>query len=981
MLVDPPLPGHAVTNLTFPLCANLEPPSEYLTSNSFTKTFELHLVPENADLQETILQFPMTFANRADYLLQVQQPSHHLHVGDLYPVNVTLNNHGFVCQPITNLFYVDGALMGVDDMGTCSAYKGAEFQWKVSTPGPGNYHMLSVQSVIQDNVTPFQRVAVKATVDPGGNSLLQGSLAGRVTSANTNYGIGNVQVTLFATFNGFCLPLTSTYTSYQPDDISKTGFYQFPCIAAGDYTVRYQARQPDDTSKADANRITELRNVTVGGGTTKDNPTGQNVILTAYNRAELVIGDGDVTVSPPSPGPRSDLTFSAAVHNVGWLSAQDVRVHFTVQPPVGDPIDLGRTNVSLILTGNQVVALMSWTSQEIGWCTVYATANDPVTVDEYYYDNNQGSATFHVGNHPPSVTLLSPVGGELWSGRQLITWGASDPDGDQVSFTLSLRDTANHSIVLTNLSPAMSDGSNFLSCAWDTAHLPGNWTSGSNYFLQIVANDGGGGWATNTSTAVFTIDNVPPVAQGTVAPGQNWLTLTPIVFTNTSHDALSGVVSNWWDFGDGGTSSQANPVWTYDDDHRTNTVRLTVTDGAGNRSNCTLHVNLLARPKANIDLVDPVPMYRGATMTMKGHGWDPAGRLAEFQWLSSLDGFLHSEPLNGSSATTTFTTAGLTDGNNELYLVVKNADGLTNDPVASSSVQIVMPPNWPMFHQGLTHVANASPTVRPKARPLMGNTYTKQWSFATGGPVESSPAVANLDGEFTNGLEIVVGSDDGHLYALSSLGVLLWKFPAEGQPPTKGFRSSPVCVDTDGDRKTWEHVAAGSDDGTLYVLNSADGSVAHQFTVGSHAAIVSSPAVADLRGDGQKEIVFGCDDGNVYCLTFPDCQFLWNFLTVIGNSVHSSPAIADLGVSLAADSRSWLARTTAVSTLWTPTATSSGFITPVRRSNPARQWLTCPAVASRRSWWAATTGTSMCWIRPGTSWPSSRPPGSRPSAR
>lgn len=342
---------------------------------------------------------------------------------------------------------------------------------------------------------------------------------------------------------------------------------------------------------------------------------------------------------------------------------------------------------------------------------------------------------------------------------------------------------------------------------------------------------------------------------------------------------------------------------------------------------------------------------------------------------------MHSEPLNGSSATTTFTTAGLTDGNNELYLVVKNADGLTNDPVASSSVQIVMPPNWPMFHQGLTHVANASPTVRPKARPLMGNTYTKQWSFATGGPVESSPAVANLDGEFTNGLEIVVGSDDGHLYALSSLGVLLWKFPAEGQPPTKGFRSSPVCVDTDGDRKTWEHVAAGSDDGTLYVLNSADGSVAHQFTVGSHAAIVSSPAVADSRGDGQKEIVFGCDDGNVYCLTFPDCQFLWNFLTVIGNSVHSSPAIADLGVSLAADSRSWLARTTAVSTLWTPTATSSGFITPVRRSNPARQWLTCPAVASRRSWWAATTGTSMCWIRPGTSWPSSRPPGSRPSAR
>ncbi len=106
------------------------------------------------------------------------------------------------------------------------------------------------------------------------------------------------------------------------------------------------------------------------------------------------------------------------------------------------------------------------------------------------------------------------------------------------------------------------------------------------------------------------------------------------------------------------------------------------------------------------------------------------------------------------------------------------------------------------------------------------------------------------------------------------------------------MESSPVCVDTDGDRQTWEHVAFGSDDGTLYVLNSADGSLAHHFVAGG--TIASSPAVADLNGDGQKEIVFGSDDGNVYCLSFPGCQLQWSHPSGKRIRIRSSPAIADL---------------------------------------------------------------------------------------
>ena len=75
----------------------------------------------------------------------------------------------------------------------------------------------------------------------------------------------------------------------------------------------------------------------------------------------------------------------------------------------------------------------------------------------------------------------------------------------------------------------------------------------------------------------------------------------------------------------------------------------------------------------------------------------------------------------------------------------------------------------------------------------------EKWAFKTGGPINSSPAIA-ADGT------VWFGSDDGKIYAVSSDGAPEWSFTTEGP-----VSSSPAI----GPRG---EVAVGSHDGNLYLF-------------------------------------------------------------------------------------------------------------------------------------------------------------------
>jgi len=98
-----------------------------------------------------------------------------------------------------------------------------------------------------------------------------------------------------------------------------------------------------------------------------------------------------------------------------------------------------------------------------------------------------------------------------------------------------------------------------------------------------------------------------------------------------------------------------------------------------------------------------------------------------------------------------------------------------------------------------------------------------RWTFATGGPIKSSPVVVD-DG-------VYVGSDDGHVYAVNAeTGAEVWKVKTEGM-----VRGSAAVVDGS--------VYIGSNDGILHAIDAATGKVRWRKKVGD-GRLCGSPAVA-----------------------------------------------------------------------------------------------------------------------------------------
>lgn len=162
---------------------------------------------------------------------------------------------------------------------------------------------------------------------------------------------------------------------------------------------------------------------------------------------------------------------------------------------------------------------------------------------------------------------------------------------------------------------------------------------------------------------------------------------------------------------------------------------------------------------------------------------------------------------------------------------------------------------------------------------------TQKWSFLTGGPVRSSPAVAD-DGT------LYFGSDDGYLYALNPDGTERWRFLTGGP-----VRSS---LGRGMDRKTYISpdgtVYFGSDDGNLYAVNIETPTEKWKFRTAG--PIESTPLVKEE--DGKPVIYFGSFDGHLYAVRDEGNKGTeeWQYPKENGEpigSIKSSPAIGSDG--------------------------------------------------------------------------------------
>jgi hypothetical protein len=220
--------------------------------------------------------------------------------------------------------------------------------------------------------------------------------------------------------------------------------------------------------------------------------------------------------------------------------------------------------------------------------------------------------------------------------------------------------------------------------------------------------------------------------------------------------------------------------------------------------------------------------------------------------------------------------------------------------------------------------ASANQPNRPIYLTALRGNDTVLWSVAVDAPINSSPAVADIDGDGQPEVLITTGGDvsdrkrQGGLMVFDRAGNLRWRYKTIDDVPKDGYPdgafSSPTPCDVDGDGKL--EIAFGGWDRQIYLFNH-DGSArwnnlnlfpSMAARAGYHNAdtVWSTAACADLNADGQGEIIIGADitgggrlpdgtqtqnggfvyvfdkDGNVLVRRFVD------------EAVFSSPAVADL---------------------------------------------------------------------------------------
>lgn len=102
--------------------------------------------------------------------------------------------------------------------------------------------------------------------------------------------------------------------------------------------------------------------------------------------------------------------------------------------------------------------------------------------------------------------------------------------------------------------------------------------------------------------------------------------------------------------------------------------------------------------------------------------------------------------------------------------------------------------------------------------------------------------------------------------------------------------SSPAMADLDGDGS--KEIVFGTNKGNLHAIG-IDGEDIAGFPLVLRDVIRSSPAIGDIDGDGSIDITVGCDDGMLYAFS-KDGSILPGFPVETADFIASSPSIGDI---------------------------------------------------------------------------------------
>ena len=167
-----------------------------------------------------------------------------------------------------------------------------------------------------------------------------------------------------------------------------------------------------------------------------------------------------------------------------------------------------------------------------------------------------------------------------------------------------------------------------------------------------------------------------------------------------------------------------------------------------------------------------------------------------------------------------------------------------------------------------------------------------KWDFDAQSSITSPPLVADIDGDGKK--EIVFGTKQGKLFVLDLNSQIKWFYDSNEKVDevelmfldTEGVSSiyaSPNVADIDGDGK--KEIVFGTELGVVYVLNDK-GKLVLKYKAGG--PIRGQVLLYDLYEDDDVKVIFGCDDNKLYVLNSKG-KLVWRFDA--GSPIGSTPGI------------------------------------------------------------------------------------------
>ena len=169
--------------------------------------------------------------------------------------------------------------------------------------------------------------------------------------------------------------------------------------------------------------------------------------------------------------------------------------------------------------------------------------------------------------------------------------------------------------------------------------------------------------------------------------------------------------------------------------------------------------------------------------------------------------------------------------------------------------------DWPMF-RGRPSLAGTSDSNLP-SKPAL------KWTFKTGGPVKSSPAIV--------GGKVFFGAGDSNLFCVDlATGKKVWSFRADGP-----IESSPLVLDG--------RVFFGTENTNFFAIDAVTGK--ELWRHGVEDKILSSANWVQSPDGASKSVLIGAYDYRLYDLDAATGKTNWVFET--GNYINGSPAVGD----------------------------------------------------------------------------------------